>query len=357
MRGRGSRERTSRPDGTRRAQAPVNRRARAPGLGAVLAFAASAACASHSPHGTEPGADPAAVVVGVQTEQASGALGTLHVVTTLRGATNTDEILTPSQLPHEVKLRPPGDDLTAPIGVRVEGYSEAGWTPRSQASAVVVRTARARFVPSRTVLLRVPIEGQCLLGLPGGPPGGPTCDAPQTCVDGACQDDTVPSGALEPYSPDWPDNGPDACRPAGAGPPVVQVGTGESDYLPVVDGQTVQVEQGPQGGHHIWIAVRQHNLKQTGSTTTITSVQPGTGLVGPRMAFVFTFAPDEGGFCKLAGLRYQLDLGGGDYHAFLGQPLDVSVTIAQQDGTTGTGIAHLNLAPTVLCPTGIPGCP
>jgi hypothetical protein len=74
------------------------------------------------------------------------------------------------------------------------------------------------------------------------------------------------------------------------------------------------------------------------------------------MSFVFTFEPDEGGFCKLAGLRYQLDLDGGDYHRFLGQPLDVSVAIKDPSGATGTGVAHLDIAPTVLCPSGTPGC-
>jgi hypothetical protein len=206
------------------------------------------------------------------------------------------------------------------------------------------------------MLLRVTVQGQCLLMLPGGPAGGPVCTPPQTCIDGACQDDTVPPQRLEPYSPDWPNNAPDVCRPLNAGPPVVQVGTGQTDYLPVTPGQMVQMEQGPQGGHHIWIAVRQQNLKQSGSTTTITSVQPTTGIAGPRTAYIFTFAPDEGGFCKLAGLRYQLDQDGGDYRRFLGAPLDVTVTIADPTGATGTGVAHLDVAPTLLCPTGTLGC-
>jgi hypothetical protein len=206
------------------------------------------------------------------------------------------------------------------------------------------------------MLLRVLIQGQCLQALPGGPPGGPACAAPATCIDGRCQSDVVAPQALEPYEPAWAANAPDVCKPANAGPPVVQVGTGQTDYLPVTDGQTVQMEQGPQGGHHIWIAVRQHNLRQSGSTTTITSAQPGTGVAGPRTAVVFTFDQDEGGFCKLAGLRYQLDVDGADYHTFLGRPLDVTVTIADQSGATGSGTAHLNIDPQLLCPTGTPGC-
>ena len=137
---------------------------------------------------------------------------------------------------------------------------------------------------------------------------------------------------------------------------MVQVGTGQTAYLPLTDGETVQAQQGPQGGHHIWMAVRQENLSQQGSTTTITSVQPGTNLAGPEMSFVFTFQADEGGFCALSGLRYQLDLDGTDYHLFLGQPLDVTIVIADPSGATGTGVAHINIAPTIFCPAGTPGC-
>jgi hypothetical protein len=296
------------------------------------------------------------VIVGIQGEQIGNALGTLHVVTTLGGAPYKDETLASSALPHEVPVTPVGGDLAAVIGVEVDGYAQANWTPSLAVPPVLVRTAHTQFVPQETELLRILLQGPCLMGLPGGPPGGPTCMAPQTCIAGGCANDAVPPQALAPYTPDWPSNAPDACKPANPGPPVVQVGTGQTDYLPLTTGQTVQAEQGPQGGHHIWIATRQENLKQSGSTTTITSVQPSTGLVGPEMRFIFTFLPDEGGFCKLSGLRYQLDLDGTDYHQFLGQPLDVTVVIADPTGATGTGVAHINIAPTILCPSGTPGC-
>ena len=296
------------------------------------------------------------VIVGVQSEPMNGAIGTFHITTTLGGAPDTDETVAATALPHEVKLVPPGGDATAPIAVQIDGYQSTTWAVGSSDPPVLVRTAETSFVPGATDLLRILLQGQCLLGLPGGPPGAPTCTAPQTCIEGTCQSDVVPTGALETYVPDWATNVPDICKPANAGPPVVQVGTGQTDYLPLTDGQTVEVEQGPQGGHHIWIAVRQQNIKQTGSTTTITSVQPTTNLAGPQMAFVFTFQQDEGNFCKLSGLRYQLDLDGTDYHLFLGQPLDVTVVIADASGTKGTGTAHVNIAPSINCPTGIPGC-
>lgn len=286
------------------------------------------------------------MIVGVQSDPLNGAIDTVHVVTTLRGVSSTDGTFPMSALPLTVTLNPPVADPSAPIGVRVEGYLSS----ISTTSPLLVRTAESAFVPGQTQLLRILLEGQCLLGLPGGPAGAPVCAAPETCISGACQSDRQ---GLEPYSSGWADSTPDICKPSDAGPPVVQVGTGQSDYLPVVDGQTVQAELGPQGGHHIWIAVRQSNLKQSSSVTTITSVQPTTGLAGPKTSFVFTFNQDEGGFCKLAGLRYQLDVDPTiDYRQFLGAPLDVTVTIVDVTHAQGSGVAHLNIAPTILCPSG-----
>jgi hypothetical protein len=239
--------------------------------------------------------------------------------------------------------------VSAVVGVQVTGFLAAAGT-----QPLLVRTAETGFVPQQTVLLRVLLQGQCLLALPGLV-GGPSCTAPQTCVDGACRDDHVSPQELEPYAPDWAASTPDICKPSNGGPPVLQVGTGQTDYLPLNDGDTVQAEQGPQGGHHIWIAVRQRNLKQVGSTTTIASVQPGTGLNGPNTRFAFTFEQDQGGFCKLFGLRYQLDIEGTDYHLFLGKPLDVTVTVLDATMATATGVAHINIAPQALCASGMVG--
>ncbi|MGO9834830.1 MAG: hypothetical protein ACLP1X_11475 [Polyangiaceae bacterium] len=285
----------------------------------------------------------------------NGALGSLRVVTTLGGEPNTDTTIAPSALPYEVKLVPPDGDAGAAIAVAIDGYGQ----PASSADAgplLLSRTAETHFVPGETKLLRILLEGDCFLALPGGPPGAPTCTPPQTCIDGLCQSDVVLPQSLEPYTAQWAANTPDICKPANAGPPIVQVGTGETDYLPVTDGQTLQMEQGPQGGHHVWVAVRQQNLSQSGTTTTITSVQPGTGLAGPLISFAFTFVQDEGGFCKLYGLRYQVDIDGADYHLFLGKPLDITVTLADMSGATGTGVAHVNIAAQLLCPAGVPGC-
>jgi hypothetical protein len=290
--------------------------------------------------------------VGIQSEPLSGAIGSLQVTTVTGGKLN--EVGHPAgELPLELKVLAPSGDTSAALKVEVDGYPGA---PGTATMPLLVRTAETHFVPGRTMLLRVLLQGSCLFGLPGGPPGAPTCTGTQTCIDGACASDVIAPQALEPYAPGWETNVPDICKPLDAGPPVVQVGTGQTDYLPLTSGQTLQMEAGPQGGHHIWIATRQRNLKQAGTTTTITSTQGIGGIGGPRMSFVFNFEQDQGGFCKLYGLRYQLDVDGADYHQFLGKPLDVTVTLKDASGAIGVGHATINIDPMLLCPPGVTSC-
>jgi hypothetical protein len=161
----------------------------------------------------------------------------------------------------------------------------------------------------------------------------------------------VPDGALETYTPSWPPNAPDICKPAGHGAATVALGTGQQDFLPVTDGETVNLEKGPQGGHHIWTAVRMRNLKQSGTTTTVSGVQPGTGLTVPSTGVVFTYSPDEGGYCKLFGITFRLDSPSdlAFYKNFLGKPLDVTVAVKDASGDTASATAHVNVAPLLVC--------
>lgn len=310
---------------------------------------ALAACTTHDGTGSS-----TAIVVGVTSEDMGATIGTVHVVTTVDGKVASDETIDPIKdpkwYPHEVRVTPATGKQSGTVEVKVDGYLEEGAQPTASPNLLLTRLAKADFVAGQTRLLRVTLQSQCLLGLPGGGGpalGGPVCNAPTTCISGSCQSEAA---QLEPYSPTWATDAPDICKPAGAGAPQVFVGTGQTDYLPLTDGQTLQAELGPQGGHHIWIAARMHNLKQSGSTTTITASQPGTSLTVPPTAYVFTFDGDEGGYCKLFGLRFQLDANGNDYKPLLGKPLDVTVTIKDASGATGSATAHIALAPTILCP-------
>ncbi len=313
---------------------------------ALVAAALLAACSDSAPGQT-------AIVVGVASEQLQGAIGSLQVTTTVAGKPSSATIAL-SDLPYQKTVVAPANGSSAPLAVQVLGYP--GPPGSGGAAPLLVRTAETQFLPGETRLLRIDLEASCLLPLPGGPPGAPACTAPQTCVGGACASDLVAPASLAPYTQGWAATMPDICKPENAGPPVVQVGTGQTDYLPLTQDQTVVMEAGPQGGHHIWIAVRQQNLAQKGTTTTLTSVQPDTAVVGPRMSFVFDFDPDEGNFCKLYGLRYQVDIDGADYHTFLGKPLDVTVTLKDPSGETAAGHALVNISPTLLCPGTASSC-
>jgi hypothetical protein len=299
------------------------------------------------------------LIVGIQSEPMGGIVSALHIVIKVAGTVVTDETVSPPHgsrvgfpQPWEKEISGAGKG-TAKVEVEVDALGGGG----ASAPPLITRRASTQFVPGRVALLRVQLESRCVvypLPPPGskipGPLSGPTCDAPGTCVHGACQSGYVPPAALEPYAANWPNNAPDRCKPRGAGPPILQVGTGQSYYLPLKDGQTLQAEAGPQGGHHIWIAVRMKNMKQAGSTTKIVGVEPTTGAQVQPTTFAFTFDPDEGGFCRLAGLRYQLDTGGVDYTQFLGKPLDVTITISDPAGTTTSQTAHINIAPTLKNP-------
>jgi len=318
-------------------------------LGAVLG-GTLLGCRSH---------DVTHLVVGIQSDPMGGVVSALHVVIRVAGAVVDDERIQPPHgsrvgfpQPWEKTLSGAGKG-TAKVDVEVEAI---GGDPG--AKPLFSRLSSTHFAPGRTVLLRVPLEARCIVypvvprgatKVPG-PLSGPTCTAPATCIMGACQSSEVPPARLEPYAPGWPTNAPDRCKPRNGGPPDLQVGTGQSYYVPVTPMQVLQAEAGPQGGHHIWIAARMKNLKQAGSLTKISGLQPGTNTPIPPTTLAFTYAPDEGGYCKLYGIRYQLDNEGIDYKQFLGMPLDVTVSVTDPSGSTATATTHVQVAPTLLSP-------
>jgi hypothetical protein len=134
------------------------------------------------------------------------------------------------------------------------------------------------------------------------------------------------------------------CKTVAGATPEVVVGQGQSDYLTLDDLQTVKVEPGPQGGHHIWIAIRMKNLLRSGSRTRLTAVAPSTGTTISPYEVIYTFDPAEGGYCKLYGLRFQLDADGVDYVPLLGHELDVTATVTDETGDSGQGARRVTLA-------------
>jgi len=308
-------------------------------------------------------ASDTAIIVGIQSEPMGGIASSEHIVVRVGGVVTSDEMVKPPNgdlmgfpRPWERRVKPPSDDPDAQVDVEVDTVGPQGPVRGPHLN----RRASTHFQAGHTELLRVVLESRCVVypvptrgrehGSIPGPLSGPTCAPPSTCIRGLCQTPLVPLPKLEPYAVDWPNNAPDLCRPRNAGAPTVQLGTGQTGYTPLTGTETLQAEAGPQGGHHIWIAVRMKNMKQAGSTTRVSAVQPDTGTVIPSSTFAFTFERDEGGYCKLYGLRYQLDNGGIDYTQFLGKPLDVTTTVVDGAQATASSTVRIQVAPTLRNP-------
>lgn len=320
-----------------------------------------AACPAADP-GESPG-DEGSLVVGIQSDDFGGLVESVHIVTTLDGKAFSDETVpigsvNPGALPKEIVLEgAPG--ARAEVVVEAMTSQAAVRGPSTGSQPVVVRRAAARLVPGAKKLLRVQLEARCVtFSAPGSTlPPAPTCDAPQTCSAGRCTSEEVAFDQLEDYEPGWPGAPPDLCRPANHGPPELFLGTGQTDFAPLVEGQTLQLERGPQGGHHIWIAARMKNLRQSGSRTTLTAKlvdEPAYPI--PPAAYVFTFDRDEGDYCKLWGLRFQLDSGaidlGTTYKRFLGKRLEVTVEVVDSTNARASSTKTIQIADKLLCPDG-----
>jgi hypothetical protein len=284
-----------------------------------------------------------ALVVGIDAEsfQSQGMpINELDVVVKVDGLVAANETLSATSValfPHEVKLNPPKDKPEALVEIEVIGRDRAD----TSVPPIVTRLATTHFVKGSTKLAYVFLEVRCntfpLLG--GGGPTGPTCTAPTTCIAGKCVSSELPP--LIDYRADWAKNPPSAC---GTGTPELIVGQGETALASLADGATVQLEEGPQCGHHLWLALRMKNLAQSGTITTISATQPGSAIAVPATSFPYAWGPSEGGACDLVGLRFQVDNGGAKASDFLGKPLDVKVDLQDKAGHTATAIRHVNIA-------------
>lgn len=153
-------------------------------------------------------------------------------------------------------------------------------------------------------------------------------------------------GETEGPPPPPPPTGNDTCK-RGDDPQII-VGHGFGDYYQASDMDEAEVEAGPQGGYHIWIGARIRGLRQSGSLTELWGemAEPDTSLDGGR--FVFTLEQDEGGYCKVYGLRLIIADSLAEVQPLLGHPIDVSVEVEDKDGDVGVGERTLLLSEEIL---------
>lgn len=289
--------------------------------------------------------DTGTLVVGVTSDFTD--LAEMHVTMTVDGQTLKDDRERvgsgATTFPAEYAFNEveEGQELT----ITLRGFDSTGFN-------VVNRHLVTTAVAGEPRLVRLHLEAACRLQPQGGnaPSGAPTCnETSQTCISGICTSAEVDPGGHEPYREDWAAGpGSDICKDADGGAPEVQVGTGQSDFFAIDDYEIAQIEAGPQGGHHIWVAARLKNLTQSGSITEVGAEIPSLGLSITPLKVIFTFDPDEGGYCKIFGLRLQLDIDGDDVMAMRGQEAKVVMTITDADDDVGSGEKWVTLSDTIL---------
>lgn len=245
---------------------------------------------------------------------------------------------------------PPSFPLEIPVSdvhdggemeILLEAYKGIG-----DVKPIVTRTARTTAVAGRTLLLRARIEKECVPGYRlEADKNTPECPAPETCVAASCHDPYVPPHMLEDYTPEWTAEFADACRPLQPGDPEVILGAGVDGYMPLEDGDPVELVMGPQGWFHFWVTVRMKNLHQTGSITTLTGEWDGPAEDVPTLQMPFGYEPSGGGWCDLTGLRYELLFSHADAPKHYGRELRLDAQVVDVTGALGFATRRVVLAP------------
>lgn len=279
-----------------------------------------------------PEADKGSVVFGISSEFRAGIdLDRLDVVLDEGGTTRTQGLPLGSDkgevsFPYDLPVGP------LPDGTRVSLSLKGFALPNN---LLIERQAATTVRANANLLYQLTLESRCRYSIPGSF-GIEPCET-GTCIAGTCTEPYLAPEALEPYDPNWPNGVGDICKPADAGPAQVMLGLGQSDFLPVEDEELAQVEAGPQGGFHVWVSVRTKNLRRSGSQTELSGEIPELAMTIDPLKVIFTLVPDEGGYCKLYGLRFQLLLGTFEQvQPVLGKKLKITGKVTDKEGATAS---------------------
>jgi hypothetical protein len=240
----------------------------------------------------------------------------LHVVARVDGVVIRDvtfgaDTAGPLPLPQEVALENLADD--ALVEVTLESKYAVGQA---------IRLASTRAVAGRQPLLRVTLSVM----------GCESCGPGLTCNWGRCLDPFVPPEQLEEYTPDWIKYS--WCKPkTPTGAPELALGTGATTFIPADEQTPVQLWSGGQGGHHVYVALRARNLRQS-SSAKVTGELVDTGqIVGP-VSMVRVFRDDPGiGYCESLGMLFQLDTNL-DISNFYGKKMKLTAVVSDNDGAS-----------------------
>ena len=125
-----------------------------------------------------------------------------------------------------------------------------------------------------------------------------------------------------------------ACGEAGPEALSVELGTGETRFEPVTDGQEVPLVFGPQGGHHVFISFRAAGLPSGRAEMDLDVVPLGTVEPPPRAAPVRVILreTDEPGTFEYIG--WPAILPGAS--CYVGVPLSCRLTLTSEEGAVAT---------------------
>ena len=171
------------------------------------------------------------------------------------------------------------------------------------------------------------------------------CGTDSTCQDGVCTPTLRESSALDEHDPGWIDDAADACRKPDDDQKL-EIGKGRYAFAPLEEGETVTLEAGPQGGYHVWLALRVDGFRQLGSLVEVKGTLNTLEHEVPAFASTVTFhrAGDE---CEIYGLRFRVD------HELLveqllSQPLTIEVTVTDATGAVATSARDVVLSDSVV---------
>jgi hypothetical protein len=220
----------------------------------------------------------------------------------------------------EIRIEAPAGRLDAKVTIKVVGHTHIEGSPDRDLGPRLATTA---FVPNHTKLAYLYMDEGCAYSAESM-----ACPAEQTCLDGTCK--PQPLGDLPDYGSNWRDNPPSPCSPDAT--PTLIFGDGNQTFTPKNDGDTMTMNCGTQGGHHVWIGLQMRGLPQNNVSVMVSS--DATGDAGPAPYPVSVFERFVGsstaGTCELLNLQFQLDQVR-PYTDYLGHPLDITVT-AQKPG-------------------------
>lgn len=274
----------------------------------------------------------AQVVVGLTTDMAVG-----FDIRRVERTTKVDGVITHAErlsygegalsLPAELLVEPAHDG--AEVELSVAAFRDG------EASPIVTRRAATRAASGRRLLLLVSLDEAC---------SAATCEPDATCVAGACVNPFIAPSALADFDPKWIASAPDACKTPSSGAPAVVIGQGESEFAPLQDSEVVSIEAGPQGGHHVWLALRVSGLRQMGSHLKVGGHFPELAYELPPFTSGVTLRKAGKDYCEIYGVRFQVDQGL-SVEAVRGRTLDIEVALEDPNGDVATAMKRVAIAP------------